>query len=146
MPLDISQVAVYLAGVVCMGRRGTERAMIITYTGWDEVSGDGKRIGEETISKEIFGHDALTALGAIRQYVNLELVSIQRSDRECIACHTDLSGVMGVYVFVDGKCAPDRTTRGGPDIPQVLLCVQDGANGANNLSQARYDALMSFYT
>jgi hypothetical protein len=119
--------------------------MIITYKGWEADSPTGERTGEETFTKTLYGREALTSLEAIRMYVNLELISVQRGDRECIRCHCDISDDMGVYVFVDGHCAPDRTTVRGSESPQVLLCVNCGSNGHNGLSRAEFDALMAFY-
>jgi hypothetical protein len=61
-------------------------------------------------------------------------------ERCCLRCGKDLGDESGVYVFVEGRCAPDRTVRGGSG-PQVLLCVAHGGNGANNLSQEEFGRL-----
>lgn len=48
-------------------------------------------------------------------------------ERHCLWCKKDLTDIMGVYVFVDGKPV------------DALLCVEHGANGANMISQNQYD-------
>jgi hypothetical protein len=62
--------------------------------------------------------------------------------RVCLRCGKGLGDEMGVYVFVNGKCAPDRTIRGGSG-PQVLLCVEHGSNGTNGLSRSEFEQLYS---
>ncbi len=78
------------------------------------------------------------------EFIGLVLASslenLKDPQRCCLRCGKDLSDESGVYVFVQGKCAPDRTVRGGSG-PQVLLCVAHGSNGANNLSLDEFERL-----
>lgn len=61
-------------------------------------------------------------------------------ERVCLRCGKDLSDKSGVYVFVEGQSAPDRTVRGGSG-PQVLLCTEHGSGDANNLSREEFERL-----
>jgi hypothetical protein len=64
-------------------------------------------------------------------YLNLN------GERVCLRCGKDLTDESGCYVWVEGKSAPDHTTRGGSG-PQVLMCVDHGANGASTLSRDEF--------
>lgn len=52
--------------------------------------------------------------------------------RMCAKCGKDLTDIMGVIVFVNGKPVHD-----------ILLCVEHGANGSNGLTSSEYKTLQS---
>jgi hypothetical protein len=75
-----------------------------------------------------------------RSWVYLKEIGGEPPQRCCLRCGKDLAEKSAVYVFVEGRCAPDCTVRGGSG-PQVLLCLEHGSNGANGLSWDEFERL-----
>jgi hypothetical protein len=64
---------------------------------------------------------------------NVMLMAYPKAPRQCLRCRASLVDVMGVYVFVAGRAVLD----------EILLCVNHGSNGTNNLPTDEYLRLRS---
>lgn len=69
------------------------------------------------------GHPGYSTLAEIRR------AEAEEAARRCLVCGADLANITGVHVFVKLQPRPG------------LLCIEHGANGANNLTAEEYGRL-----